>query len=165
MRARSIIPIAFALTAALPGLAHGQYKLHEACPALPPDALTDSDFVYRPCQVQAPAMWRNPRLLAKYPSLFFNGHVSGSVTLQFALTSAGTVDTSTIQVLKSSHDVFTEASRRAVDRWRATPALRGGHRVREVLTHTILFVADTTSRKCQRRFTPMDDTTVVCRRL
>jgi len=83
---------------------------------------------------------RVPQALAQmrplYPAHARRRRIEGDVTVLFTVTAEGR--TGGVQVLSSTpEDVFTESAVRAVDRWRFTPAMKGGQavpvRVRQVI--------------------------------
>src|ERR1700742_4356700 len=63
--------------------------------------------------------------LPKYPPLLLSAEVGGEVIVQFVLGSDGRVDTTHFQILRSTHNLFTNAVRAAVTSWKGDPALLG----------------------------------------
>lgn len=131
------------------------------CPPLPgPVVANDSSFVFLPCQVTKAAEWLPHRAIPVYPLLFARSGIGGAVVVTFVVRTNGAVDSATVRVLKSPHDSFTVAAKSALEVWRAHSAQFGATRVRERVSHTFVFVPDTS----QRTFLPVDsqsDTTWV----
>ena len=107
-----------------------------ACPPLPRTPPPNTKFL--PCQVSDSLHWRWTPALA-YPTLMASGQIGGGALLQFTVTRTGRVDSTTIKVLKSTHELFVASARSAVAAWRATPARFHGQPVAEVVQHTFLF--------------------------
>jgi TonB family protein len=90
------------------------------------------------CQVDQPVRSPLNGPLA-YPPLLAQSNVEGVVALQFVVDERGTVDSTTVVVLGSTHDIFTRAARNALAAWRVQPALRRGVPVRQLTTHAFCF--------------------------
>jgi TonB family protein len=113
------------------------------CPPLPPPVVAkDSSFVFLPCQVTKGAAWLRHRTTPVYPLLFVRSGIEGTVVLSFVVGTNGVVDSATVRVFKSPHDSFTVAATRALETWRAEPAQFGAAPVRERISHTFVFVPD-----------------------
>jgi TonB family protein len=68
-------------------------------------------------------------VVPRYPSSLERSGLSGSVELEYVISAAGRVDSTTVRVLMSSHPVFTRSAIDALLRARFKPALRGGRPV------------------------------------
>ena len=142
--------------------AHAQQKRRDtSCPQLPPPVVAeDSSFVFLPCQVTKAAEWLGHRTPPVYPPLFSRSGIGGVVLLSFVLGTNGIVDSATIRVLKSPHDSFTVAARRAIETWRAQAAQFGTAPVRERISHAFAFVPDSVRRTVFRVDSKSDTTWV-----
>jgi periplasmic protein TonB len=65
-----------------------------------------------------------------YPSGLRAANTEGSVQVQFVVTAEGRVDMSTVQVVSSTNAEFAEATLKALQQFRFTPARKGEHNVR-----------------------------------
>jgi periplasmic protein TonB len=65
-----------------------------------------------------------------YPPLLRDAGVQGTVHVRMRVLENGRVDTESIQIVSATHEQFGEATRRAVERLRFTPARVGGRPVR-----------------------------------
>ena len=88
--------------------------------------------VYMDFQVERQA--RPPAGMApRYPDMLRSANVEGDVVAQFVVDTTGRVDMSTVKILKSTHDLFTNAVRGALQTARFTPAELGNVRVRQLV--------------------------------
>jgi periplasmic protein TonB len=69
-----------------------------------------------------------------YPNALRTSNTEGSVQVQFVVTAEGRVDMSTVQVVSSTNAQFTEATLKALQEFRFTPARKGEHNVRMLTT-------------------------------
>ena len=74
-----------------------------------------------------------------YPSMLQSAGVEGRVLAQFVVDTSGRADMSTFKVLESSHELFTQAVRQALPRYRFFPAEIGGKKVRQVVQQPFTF--------------------------
>jgi periplasmic protein TonB len=81
-------------------------------------------------EVDKPATPFRDNPAPNFPNVLRNSNVSGRVILQFVVDTTGRADLSTIQVLESAHELFTQAVRNALPRMRYVPAEVGGRKVR-----------------------------------
>lgn len=65
-----------------------------------------------------------------YPNNLKASGTEGSVHVQFVVSAQGRVDMSTVQVLSTTHQQFTDATLLALRDFRFTPARKGNHDVR-----------------------------------
>ncbi|NUO62210.1 MAG: energy transducer TonB [Gemmatimonadaceae bacterium] len=73
----------------------------------------------------------NPR--PTYPSMLQSAGVEGKVLVQFVVDTSGRADMSTFKILESSHELFSQAVKQALPRYRFFPAEIGGKKVRQVV--------------------------------
>lgn len=122
------------LAALLAQRVHAQSRNTPVCPELPPVRTT-----LLQCQVTTDVTWHYPLVTPVFPSRMLAARVEGIVRLGMTVALDGTVDTASIKVFQSSHDLFTLAARAAVVRWRGTPARLGNTVVREYREQDFLF--------------------------
>ncbi len=69
----------------------------------------------------------------RYPDMLRSANVEGEVLAQFVVDTTGRADMSTFKVLKSTHDLFTNAVRAALPNMRFFPAEVGGKHVKQLV--------------------------------
>jgi len=82
--------------------------------------------------------WRGSELLMRivtsgtprYPELLRQAGVDGRVVIRFVVDTAGKIDLNSVQVLQSTHDLFTRSVRDVLGNFRFRPAESKGVRVR-----------------------------------
>jgi TonB family protein len=75
------------------------------------------------------------RLLQRfYPAALRDAGVEGSVQVQFVVGADGRVDMQSVEIISTTHSMFTEASLRALREFRFRPARKGEHNVRMLTT-------------------------------
>ena len=109
-----------------------------SCGAYPIGPGTRGSPTFFACQVDQPVRSPQNAPLA-YPLILAQSNVEGVVALQFVVDEHGTVDSTTVVVLGSTHDIFTRAARTALRAWHVQPALRHGAPVRQLTTHAFCF--------------------------
>ena len=90
-------------------------------------------------QVEAPATLKEGSVAPRYPEDLRVAGVEGEVLAQFVVNDDGTVDVESFKVLKSSHDLFTQAVRSALGDMRYEPAKVGGRGVRQLVQSPYTF--------------------------
>jgi TonB family protein len=75
----------------------------------------------------------------RFPDMLRSAGVEGEVRALFVIDTMGRVDMSTFMVLKSTHDLFTNAVRAAVGAFRYVPAMRGEKKVAQSVDTLFLF--------------------------
>ena len=82
-----------------------------------------------------------------YPDALYDAQVSGTVMVEFIVTSTGEVDPDRISVVFTTHPGFVEPVRRALEEAVYVPAVRGGYPVHQVVLHEFQFVPDSNRRR------------------
>ena len=77
-------------------------------------------------QLERPAHPYPTNVAQAYPAELAGSRDTGRVTLTFLVTAEGLVDTTTIQVVESTHPLFAAAARAVLPQWRFQPATIGG---------------------------------------
>ena len=75
----------------------------------------------------------------KYPETLRSAQVEGEVLAQFVVDATGSIEPGSFKVLKSSHDLFTQAVRDALPAMKFTPAEVGGEKVRQLVQQPFTF--------------------------
>lgn len=104
------------------------------------EALVASLTIFTADQVDSVATLDTRRPLdVGYPPALFAEKVAGSVVAEFVVSAEGRVERDTFGVVSSSHRLFSEAVRRALETAVFTPAVRAGRRVRQVVHQPFTF--------------------------
>ncbi len=86
------------------------------------------------------AVVRDPSSSApEYPPHLLLKGIEGSAAVRYVVDSTGDVDTLTYRVVQATDVDFAVAVRRALPNMRFHPAIRGGHRVRQLVEQTFRF--------------------------
>jgi TonB family protein len=88
--------------------------------------------VYFEFQVEKAVTVKEPSVPV-YPEILRRGLVSGQVLAQFIVNVAGEFEPNSFRVLKSSHELFTQAVRDALPKARFTPAMLKGQAVPQLV--------------------------------
>ena len=75
----------------------------------------------------------------RYPDMLRSANVEGEVLVQFVVDTTGRADLNTFKVLKSSHDLFTNAVKNALAQMRFYPAEIGGRKVKQLVQQPFNF--------------------------
>ena len=82
--------------------------------------------VARPCELDEWPLPDRQRLRPFYPDILRQAGASGEVLLRYVVDTIGKASVASMEVLRSTHQLFTIAVKNAVTRQRFVPALRGG---------------------------------------
>jgi protein TonB len=69
----------------------------------------------------------------RYPDMLRSANVEGEVLAQFVVDTTGRADMSQFKVLKSTHDLFTNAVKAALPNMKFYPAEVGGKKVKQLV--------------------------------
>ena len=69
----------------------------------------------------------------RYPDMLRSANVEGEVLAQFVVDTTGRADMGSFKVLKSTHDLFTNAVKAALPNMKFYPAEVGGHKVKQLV--------------------------------
>jgi protein TonB len=69
----------------------------------------------------------------RYPDMLRSANVEGEVLAQFTVDTTGRAEMSTFKVLKSTHDLFTNAVRASLPNMKFYPAEVGGRKVKQLV--------------------------------
>lgn len=102
------------------------------------DAVVPTQGAYFEFQVTKPVMPRSGERPV-YPPALRDAHTEGNVLVQFVVDTMGVPEMNTFKVLRSSHEMFTEAVREVLPSMRFVPATLQGRRVRQVVQQPFIF--------------------------
>lgn len=94
----------------------------------------EAQLAFMPESVDTAAVLLEGTLRTAYPDSLLHENVGGTVMTRFVVDTAGVVEANTIAVTAASHRLFADAALVALRSARFSPAYRGGHRVRQVVT-------------------------------
>ena len=92
---------------------------------------TDQPYFEFQVEKQVAPLPNNPG--PRYPDMLRSANVEGEVLAQFVVDTTGRAEMSTFKVLKSSHDLFTNAVKSALSNMRFYPAEVGGRKVKQLV--------------------------------
>jgi protein TonB len=75
----------------------------------------------------------------RYPEILKSANVEGEVLAQFVVDTSGRVEIGTFKVLKSSHELFTQAVKTSLQSAKYLPAEVGGRRVKQLVQQPFQF--------------------------
>jgi len=95
-------------------------------PTLPKD-------VYFDYKVERPASPLPGTTFPRYPTALRKANVEGEVTAQFIVNESGLADSTTFLVVRATNEEFARAVRASISSLRFSPALVGGHPVKQLV--------------------------------
>lgn len=75
----------------------------------------------------------------RYPDMLRSANVEGEVLVQFVVDTTGRVENGSVKILKSSHDLFTNSVRSALNSMKFYPAEIGGRKVKQLVQQPFNF--------------------------
>lgn len=105
-----------------------------------PTTQEDASRPYFEFQVEKQATTVPGSPLPRYPEMLRSANVEGEVLAQFVVDTTGRADMSTFKVLKSSHELFTQAVRDVLPYMRFYPAEIGGRKVKQLTQQPFPFI-------------------------
>jgi periplasmic protein TonB len=75
----------------------------------------------------------------RYPDMLRSANVEGEVLVQFVVDTTGRVENGSVKILKTSHDLFTNSVRSALNNMRFYPAEIGGRKVKQLVQQPFNF--------------------------
>src|SRR5688572_2669882 len=104
------------------------------------DGLVSSLSIYTPDQVDNPARLDNGQLLeVTYPPSLSAAGTSGSVVAEFVVDRQGKIEPGTLEIVSSSHALFSAAVTNALEFATYIPATKDGKAVRQVVHQPVHF--------------------------
>ena len=104
----------------------GSFPSNGPRPTLPKD-------VYFDYQVERPASPLPSNTSPRYPTELRRANVEGEVMAQFIVNESGLADSATFEVVRATNEGFANAVRAAISSVRFSPALVGGHPVKQLV--------------------------------
>ena len=112
-----------------------------------------SESVYE--EVVKPALLSGSRT-PKYPDILRQAGVEGEVLVSFTVDESGRPDVATLQVIRSTHELFSVAVREALPGMRFRPAERDGRKVKLTVQEPFTFTLVGSKSPQERRVWPKD---------
>jgi protein TonB len=100
---------------------------------------TNNEGAYFEFQVEKTVLGAPGNPAPTYPSMLQSAGVEGRVLAQFVVDTSGRADMKTFKVLETSHELFAQAVKQALPRYRFFPAEIGGKKVRQVVQQPFTF--------------------------
>ena len=102
-------------------------------------AVVQSDQPYFEFQVEKPVVPAPGSISPRYPDMLRQAGVEGEVLAQFVVDADGRYEPGSFKVLKSSHELFTQAVKNALPNMRFYPAEVGGKKVKQLVQQPFTF--------------------------
>jgi protein TonB len=93
----------------------------------------NSDQTYFEFQVEKQVSPFPGNTAPRYPDMLRSANVEGEVLAQFVVDTTGRADMSTFKILKSTHDLFTNAVKASLPNMKFYPAEVGGKKVKQLV--------------------------------
>ncbi len=97
------------------------------------------DTPYFEFQVEKPAAMAAGANQMQYPEMLRSAQVEGTVLASFVVDTAGKAEMGTFKVLRSDHELFTNAVKNALPKIRYLPAEVGGRKVKQLVQQPFVF--------------------------
>jgi TonB family protein len=101
--------------------------------------VASDDSVYSILNVEESAVRSEASAAPIYPPELIAQGVEGAVVTNFVIDTTGRADSTTIEIVQSSHPLFVQSVRTAIPGMRFSPAMVQGHRVRQVVEQRFQF--------------------------
>ena len=110
----------------------------DAPPAPAPEPEPEPEFAYELAVLERQPALSNQGTIASvmerlYPRILQDAGIGGTVVMQFVIEPDGTVDMSSVKVIDSPHEQLSDASIKAVERFRFRPGRYKGENVRVLI--------------------------------
>lgn len=102
-------------------------------------AALPSNAVLTAWEVEEPVRVSGQPVAPAYPDALRRAGVEGEVLVTFVVDTLGVADLSTLAVIRSTHDLFTQAVRTAIGQQSFTPATIGSRAVRQLVQQPYSF--------------------------
>jgi periplasmic protein TonB len=90
-------------------------------------------------QVEKPAAANPSNVPPNYPNQLRAANIEGQVVAKFVVDTNGRADMRTFEIIKSDHDLFTNAVRNSLPNFRFYPAELGGRKVKQLVQMPFVF--------------------------
>jgi protein TonB len=98
-----------------------------------------SDQPYFEFQVEKPVVTAPGSTAPRYPDMLRQAGVEGEVLAQFVVDTTGKVESGSLKILKTSHDLFVQSVRNALPNMKFIPAEVGGRKVKQLVQQPFTF--------------------------
>jgi hypothetical protein len=95
--------------------------------------MLETEKIFTADQVDKPVRLDRETFTPPYPDSLWNTYTGGHATVEFVVDEIGHVEMETFSVVSASHPQFGEAVRNALPNARFAPAIKTGHRVRQIV--------------------------------
>jgi protein TonB len=102
-------------------------------------APVNTDQPYFEFQVEKQVQTASNSVQPRYPDMLKSANVEGEVLAQFVVDTTGRAEMNTFKVLKSSHELFTQAVKNALGNMKFYPAEIGGRKVKQMVQQPFTF--------------------------
>ena len=96
----------------------------------PPRRVSENDVLFE-YQVEKPVSPHQGNMPPRYPDELRKAKVEGEVFAEFVVDQSGRADMTTFKVLKSTHELFSQAVESALPQMKFSPAEVGGHPMKQ----------------------------------
>lgn len=90
-------------------------------------------------EVEKAAMLADANVVPKYPESLRAANIEGEVRVHYVVDTTGVADMSTLQIVNSTHPLFTDAVKLAIRNMRFYPAEIGNRKVRMLVEQPFMF--------------------------
>ena len=102
-------------------------------------AVVQSDQPYFEFQVEKPVVPAPGSVSPRYPDMLRQAGVEGEVLAQFVVDTTGKAEAGSLKILKSSHDMFVQSVKNALQQMKFIPAEVGGRKVKQLVQQPFTF--------------------------
>jgi periplasmic protein TonB len=92
-----------------------------------------ADQPYFEFQVEKPVVPAPGNPAPRYPEMLKSSNIEGEVLAQFVVDTQGKAEMNTFKVLKSTHELFTQAVKNVLPSYKFLPAETGGRKVKQLV--------------------------------
>lgn len=117
------------------GVAGGR---HDGVPGVEARPLT-GDVSYFAAEVEKPAVQITGTGTPEYPEILRTAGIPGEVRVKFTIDTTGRAEMATLEVVRTTNKLFTDAVKKALPQMRFKPAETGGHKVRQIVEMPFAF--------------------------
>lgn len=104
-----------------------------------PDASSGRAVVWQESQVEKSVAAAEGSQHPRYPAVLREAGVEGEVLVKFVVDERGLADPATLEVIRSTHELFSQAVRDGLAAMRFTPAELGGNKVKQWVEQPFTF--------------------------
>jgi TonB family protein len=117
----------------------GNEKSRTGATVGPPAIPRQPQIFYETSADDSMPQWVAANAPPTYPNQLRAANIAGQVEVKFVVREDGKVDMNSFLVIKSDHEAFTAAVRKAAERWQFRPAMKNGKPVARLMTMPFIF--------------------------